>query len=95
LAGLLHDCAKDRRTALWHRVGWSLSERYGAGVRRGLERLPGFRRAFANLATHAERSAELCLAAGCSERVAQLIRHQAQPAGDPMGEALRFADEAN
>jgi hypothetical protein len=57
--------------------------------------LPGFGRAFASLDEHAERSAALCLEAGCGERVAELVRHQADPGEDAMGQALRLADEAS
>lgn len=95
LAGLLHDSGKGRGVGLWHRVAWSLAERYGSGVRRAAERLPGFARAFATLERHPERSAELALAAGCSERAAELIRHQSQPTDPLLGEALRLADEAS
>lgn len=95
LAGLLHDCGKGSWVGLWHRVGWSLADRYGRGMRGAWGLLPGFSRAFANLDEHAARSAELCLQAGCGERVAQLVRRQAEPAGDRLGEALRLADEAS
>jgi hypothetical protein len=95
LAGLLHDSGKHAWVGVWHRVGWSLAERYGSAMRRAWTLLPGFGRAFESLDGHAERSAELALAAGCSPRVGELIRHQSDPAGDPLGEALRFADEAS
>jgi len=95
LAGLLHDCGKDRSVGLWHRVAWSLGERYGDGVRHLLARLPGFAAAFVNLEQHADRSAELCLAAGCGERVAHLVRNQSQPGSDSMGQALYLADEVS
>jgi hypothetical protein len=95
LAGLLHDCGKGSWVGLWHRVGFSLAERYGGAMRRAWTLLPGFSRAFTNLDAHAEHSAELCLRAGCGERVAELVRRQAQPAGDRLGEALRLADEAS
>jgi hypothetical protein len=95
LAGLLHDCAKGPGVRLWHRIGWSLAERYGPRFRRVAQRLPGFSAAFARLEQHAEKSAELALAAGCSERVAELIRSQAADAGTDLGRALRLADEAN
>jgi hypothetical protein len=95
LAGLLHDSGKGRWVGLWHRVGWSLGERYGRTVRQGLARLPGFQRAFDNLDQHAELSAQLCLAAGCGQRVAELVRNQAQPGDDSLGQALRLADEAS
>jgi hypothetical protein len=93
LAGLLHDCGKGRTVRLWHRIAWSLAERYGAGVRGVAERLPGFPVALSLLERHAERSAELALAAGCSERAADLIRHQSAPRDPGLGEALRLADE--
>ncbi|MDP8905807.1 MAG: hypothetical protein M3N29_10990 [Chloroflexota bacterium] len=95
LAGLLHDCAKGHRVGVWHRVGWSLADRYGARVRGLAVRLPGFADAFVNLDMHAERSAELALLAGCSRRTAELIQHQAQPIDAAFGEALRLADEAS
>ncbi len=95
LAGLLHDCGKGRSLRLWHRVGWSLSERYDGWVRRSALRLPTFATAFATLAAHAERSAELARDAGCSPRTADLIRHQAEPTDQELGVALRLADEAN
>lgn len=95
LAGLLHDCGKGRSLRLWHRIGWSLSERYDGWVRRTALRLPTFATAFATLAAHAERSAELTLGAGCSPRTADLIRHQAEPTDLELGVALRLADEAS
>jgi hypothetical protein len=95
LAGLLHDCGKGRSLHVWHRVGWSLSERYGRRVERGLLRLPSFRSAFGVMAAHAARSAELALAAGASEATAELIRHQAEPLDDERGRALLLADQAN
>ena len=95
VAGLLHDCGKGGGLRVWHRIGWSLGERYGQGIRSLALRVPTFRTAFATLAAHAERSAELALAAGCSALTADLIRHQAQPTDPELGVALRLADEAN
>jgi hypothetical protein len=95
LAGLLHDCGKGRALHVWHRVGWSLSERYGSGVERVLLRLPGFKSGFATIGAHAERSAELALEAGCSTVTADLIRHQAEPVDEVLGRALLIADQAN
>jgi hypothetical protein len=95
LAGLLHDSGKGAAVGLWHRVGWSLGERYGSRMQAALARLPGFAQAFDRIAGHAERSAELALAAGCSARTAELIRQQHASADDALGEALRLADEAN
>ena len=95
LAGLLHDCAKGRALHVWHRVGWSLSEHYGRRVEHFLLRVPTFRGAFQIIATHAARSAEMALAAGCSALTADLIRNQAEPVDDKLGRALLLADEAN
>jgi hypothetical protein len=95
LAGLLHDCGKGKDLHVWHRVGWSLSERHGRRVERLLLRLPGFRGAFGVIAAHAARSAELAAAAGCSGVVTDLIRYQAEPVDEVLGRALRLADEAN
>lgn len=95
LAGLLHDCAKGRRVGLWHRVAWSLADRYGSRVRAVARRLPGFDEALRTLDEHPERSAELALAAGCGPRTAELIRHQSDPTDEPLAAALRLADHAN
>lgn len=95
LAGVLHDCGKGRAIHVWHRVGWSLGERYGRRVERLMLRLPTFRAAFATIAAHAPRSAEMALAAGCSPITADLIRHQAEPVDDVLGRALLLADQAN
>jgi hypothetical protein len=95
IAALLHDCAKGRSVRLSHRVAWSLGERYGARVVTTASLLPGFRPAFERLRVHAEASARLALEAGCSERTAELIRHQAEPTDAVAGRALRLADEAS
>ena len=95
LAGLLHDCAKGRGIRVWHRVGWSLSERYGTGVERLFGVLPGFRAAFATMRGHAARSADLARGAGASVLTAELIRNQAEPTDDVLGRALLAADQAN
>lgn len=94
-AALLHDCAKGRSVRLGHRVAWSLGERYGDSVLRAFAFVPGFHAAFERLRTHAEASAQLALDAGCSERTADLIRHQAAPTDAGAGQALRLADEAS
>ncbi len=95
MAGLLHDSGKGRDLWVWHRVGWSLSDRYGGWVRRAAFQIPTFATAFATLAAHAERSAELALTAGCSAQTADLIRQQAEPTDQELGVALRLADEAS
>jgi len=95
LAGLLHDAGKGPRVRLWHRVAWSLTERYGAWIAASARRLPGGREGLERLAHHADRSAELARAAGASERTAALIRHRAAPQDGPALEALRLADEGS
>jgi hypothetical protein len=95
IAGLMHDCGKGRGLHVWHRVGWSLSERYGPRAERLMLAVPGYRAAFAVIAAHAARSAELALDAGCSPVTADLIRHQAEPVDAVLGQALLLADEAN
>lgn len=95
LAGLLHDSGKGRSVGVWHRVGWSLAVHYGGRVRSAIVRLRGFGRAFTTLDAHAQTSAFLALSAGCSERCAELIRHQDDPVDRILGEALRLADEAS
>jgi len=94
-AALLHDCSKGPATRLPHRVAWSLGERYGEGVTDALARIRGFSAAFERLRHHADDSARLALDAGCSERTAELIRHQADPVDPDAGVALQLADEAS
>jgi hypothetical protein len=95
LAGLFHDAAKGPSVGLLPRVGWSLGEHYGGAVLTATAWLPGFRDAYDRLRHHADRSAEMALAAGCSVATAELICHQASPVDERAGEALRLADEAN
>lgn len=95
LAALLHDCSKGPGVRLPHRVAWALGERYGDGVATIFARLPGFSDAFGRLRHHADNSAQLALGAGCSERTAELIRHQSDPLDPDAGAALRTADEAS
>ena len=45
--------------------------------------------------THAATSADLALAAGCTDRTVALIRDQDAPRDAEFGELLRLADEAN
>jgi hypothetical protein len=47
------------------------------------------------LRTHADASARLAAAAGCSQRTVELIRWQEAPRDPEFGERLRLADEAN
>jgi len=95
LAGLLHDCAKGPGVGVLPRVAWSLGEAWGPWVTSTARHLPGFGLALDRIRDHAELSARMALAAGCSPRTAALIRHQADPADPVAGELLRLADEAN
>jgi hypothetical protein len=94
VAGLLHDCAKGPRTRLVHRVAWSLGQHYGAWIWRLSSRLPTFKSGLIGLRDHADRSATLAEAAGCTARTVQLIRNQEAPTDDA-GRLLLDADEAN
>jgi hypothetical protein len=94
LAGLLHDAAKGD-TGLWPRVAYSLGQEYGSWIWRVAGVLPGFAGALSRLSEHAEASARLAAAAGCSARTVELIRYQDAPRDDDAGERLRLADEAN
>jgi hypothetical protein len=95
LAGLLHDAGKGRKVGLGPRIAWSLGERYGSWVWRLARIWPGFGPAMDRLRDHAEASAQLAAAAGCSTRTVDLIRNQAQPLDADAGARLRLADEAN
>jgi hypothetical protein len=94
VAGLLHDCAKGD-TGVLPRIAYSLGERYGDLVWRVASWVPGWRAALARLRVHAEASAGLAAAAGCSPRTVALIRHQDRPTDPEAGERLRLADEAS
>jgi hypothetical protein len=94
LAGLLHDAGKGD-TGLWPRVAYSLGQEYGSWIWRVAAVLPGFGSALSRLREHAEASARLAAAAGCSARTVELIRHQDAPRDGDAGERLRLADEAN
>ena len=94
VAGLLHDAGKGD-TGIWPRVAYSLGSRYGVWIPRVARVLPGFRPALERLRTHAETSASLAAAAGCSPRTVELIRNQDAPLDAEFGELLRLADEAN
>jgi hypothetical protein len=94
VAGLLHDCAKGD-TGLRPRIAFSLGQRYGSWVWRAASSVPGWAPALARLRVHADASAQLARAAGCSPRTVELIRHQDAPVDPVMGELLRLADEAS
>jgi len=94
VAGLLHDAGKGD-TGLLPRVVYSLSTAYGGWIIGATAWLPGMSAAMVRLLSHAETSARLAAAAGCSERTVELIRWQDEPRDPIAGERLRLADEAN
>ena len=94
VAGLLHDAGKGQ-TGAWPRVAYSLGQVYGPWVWRLARLVPRWRAPFERLAAHAETSADLADAAGCSPRTVELIRHQDAPVDPDAGRALQLADEAN
>ena len=94
VAGLLHDCAKGD-TGLLPRIAYSLGQRYGSWIWRTAGVVPGWTAAVERLRVHAEASAHLAAAAGCSPGTIELIRHQDAPVDPLAGEQLRLADEAS
>ncbi len=94
VAGLLHDAGKGD-TGVGPRVAYTLGQRYGTWIWDAVAIIPGWRAALARLRTHAETSAVLAAAAGCSTRTVELIRNQDAPTDPEFGELLRLADEAN
>jgi hypothetical protein len=94
VAGLLHDCSKGD-TGVFPRIVYSLGQRYGAWIWRAAGIVPGWSAALGRLRVHAEESAALAAAAGCSPATVELIRHQDAPVDPIAGEQLRLADEAS
>ncbi len=94
VAGLLHDAGKGD-TGLLPRIVHALGQAFGGWVPSLASVIPAMRAPLARLRTHAETSAELARAAGCSERTVELIRWQEAPRDPEFGERLRLADEAN
>lgn len=94
VAGLLHDAGKGD-TGVLPRIAFSLGQRYGPWIWRAASVVPFWRAAIRRLKTHAETSARLADAAGCSPRTVELIRNQDAPRDPEFGELLRLADEAN
>ena len=92
LAGLLHDAGKGD-TGLVARVAFSLGQAYGRWIPGAISWWPGMRAAQARLEGHAESSARLAEAAGCSTRTVELIRWQDTPRDPEFGERLKLADE--
>lgn len=94
VAGLLHDCGKGS-VGVAPRVVHALAEAYGGRIRGLASAVPGMRAPLERLARHAELSAELSAAAGCSERTVELIRWQEAPRDPQFGRLLKLADEAS
>lgn len=96
-AALLHDAAKGRRMRLWHRVAAVVLEAVApALLRRLASPNPGsWRHPFHLYLHHADLSAELALANGCSPRTAAFIRGTPTNADVRLGRALKAADDAS
>jgi hypothetical protein len=96
-AALLHDAAKGHRMRLWHRVAGVLLEAFApSALRRLASPDPGsWRHPFHLYLHHAELSADLARAAGCSERAAGFIRGAPATADVHLGRALQAADDAS
>ena len=96
-AALLHDAAKGRRMRLFHRIGGVLLEAFAPAVLRRLARAdPGsWRYPFHLYLHHADLSADLTTAAGCSPRVAAFIRGTATGDDARLQRALTEADDAS
>ena len=94
LAGLLHDAGKGD-TGIWPRVAYSLGQHYGSWAWTTAGVVPGWSAALERLRDHAETSAAIAAAAGCSPRTVELIRHQDAPLDDDAGRLLQLADDAN
>jgi hypothetical protein len=94
LAGLLHDAGKGD-TGMLPRILHALGQARIRWPARALGWWPGMGVALVRLRDHAETSAQLAAAAGCSPRTVDLIRWQDEPRDPEAGERLRLADEAN
>ena len=94
VAGLLHVAGKGD-TGIVPRILYSLDLAHIPWPSLALGWLPGMRAALVRLRDHAETSARLADAAGCSPRTVELIRWQDAPRDPEAGERLRLADEAN
>jgi hypothetical protein len=94
LAGLLHDAGKGH-TSLVPRVIHALGQANMRWVAGAVRWLPPMRRALDRLRDHAETSARIAEAAGCTTRTVELIRWQDDPRDPEAGERLRLADEAS
>ena len=94
LAGLLHDAGKGD-AGMIPRIVHALGQAGMGWVATLVGWWPGMRTTLRRLRDHAELSAGLAEAAGCSVRAVELIRWQDDPRDPEAGERLRLADEAN
>jgi hypothetical protein len=96
-AALLHDAAKGHRMRLWHRIAGVLLEAFApATLRRLASPDPSsWRHPFHLYLHHAELSAEMAVAAGCSARTAAFIRRDAADSDVRLQRALDDADDAS
>src|SRR5215218_6136227 len=78
IAGLLHDAGK-ADTGMLSRIPYSLTQAGFAWPARIARRVPGIGAGLDRLAMHAEASARMAEAAGCSPRTVELIRWQDAP----------------
>lgn len=94
-AALLHDAAKGYRMRLWHRVTGVLLEAFAPSVLRRLADpdRDSWRHPFHLYLHHAPMSADMAAAAGCRQRVADLIR--GAPATDDDARLLRALEAAD
>jgi hypothetical protein len=96
-AALLHDAAKGHRMRLWHRVaGVLLASLAPRALARLADPAPdSWRHPFHLYLHHETMSAEAAVAAGCSDRVADFIRGEADGADAHLQRALEAADDAS
>jgi hypothetical protein len=94
LAGLLHDAGKGAAGVV-PRILYSLGQAGLGWPAATARRFPRMRDALDRLTAHADTSARLAEAAGCSPRTVELIRWQDAPRDPDAGERLRLADEAS
>jgi len=94
LAGLLHDAGKGG-AGMIPRVVHALGQAGMGWVARLVGRWPGMPATLRRLRDHAELSAGMAAAAGCSLRTVELTLWQDDPRDPEAGERLRLADEAN
>jgi hypothetical protein len=94
LAGLLHDAGKGD-AGMIPRIVHALGQAEMGWVAALVGWLPGMPATLRRLHAHAELSAGMAEAAGCSPRTVELIRGQDDPRDPEAGERLRLADGAS